>query len=170
MNSRLPKIAFASLTLGAVVYFLSCYAKLPEVVASHFDAQGRPNGWEPKAIFFTIFGSALVIAAVITFGGPLLIRVLPPELINLPNKDQWLSPAFRESTLEYLSSWFAWFGCGVLLLLIMALHFAVQMNLTPEDPPDPAGIWYYLAGFGIYTAICAVRITERFRRPPQGLL
>lgn len=167
MHSRLPKILFVALAAYAVVYFYSSYARLPSVLASHFNAQGRPNGWETKPVFFAVFGSTVLIAALIGIGGAWLIRVLPPELINLPNKQQWLGPAFREATLEYLSSWFAWFGCALLLLLILTFNYAVQVNLHPAHPPDASRFWYYLGGFSIFTIICMVRLMTRFGRPPR---
>lgn len=165
MSTRLPKILLGALVVYAVVYFLRSYDRLPPIVISHFDAQGKPNGWEAKPIFFAICSVFLGVAGIIGVGGPWLMRVLPPELINLPNKEQWLSPAHRETTMNFLSTWFAWFGCGLLLLQMLVFSFAVQTNLHPAHPPESARLWYYLAGFGIFTAIWVARLATRFARP-----
>lgn len=167
MSARLPKIVFAVLAVYAAARFSSSYGRLPQVVASHFNAQGLPNGWETKSAFLGVFAGALVIAAIVGLGAPLLIKTLPVQLINLPNKQQWLSPELRDSTLDYMSSWFAWFGCGLLLLLILVFNYAVEWNLHPDHAPDPNRLWLYLAGFGMFAAICMVRFAAKFSRPPQ---
>jgi Protein of unknown function (DUF1648) len=165
LNSRLPKVVFIGLVAYVVVYFSSCYRRLPEVLASHFSAQGQPNGWESKPVFFAVFAGAVAIAALIGIGGPWLVRVLPPELINLPNKEKWLGPANRERTLEFLESSFAWFGCGLLVLLILTFDYAVQANLHPKASARATRFWYYLAGFSTFAVIWIIRLTTKFGVP-----
>ena len=70
MNSRLPKSIFAALAAYALAYFYLSYARLPEVLASHFNARGQPNGWETKPVFFAVFAGTMLIAALISIGGP----------------------------------------------------------------------------------------------------
>src|SRR5713101_4635029 len=101
-DSRLPKLLFALLGAYAAIHFLSYYSQLPTVVASHFNGQGLANGWQTKPAFFTVFAGVSVLAAVIGFGIPLMVASLPPQLINLPNKNYWLSPEQFAGTLEFL--------------------------------------------------------------------
>jgi Protein of unknown function (DUF1648) len=166
LSLRLPKIIFVALAVYAAAYFSSYYGRLPQILASHFDARGHPNGWETKPVFFAVFAGALVLAAIVGLGAPLLIKTLPAQLINLPNKEEWLSPAFRETTLDYMSSWFAWFGCGLLLLLMLTFRYAVQANLDPAHRADATRFWYYIGGFGIFVAIWMGRFLAKFSRPP----
>jgi uncharacterized membrane protein len=168
LNSRLPKIVFAAMTVYAAGYFSSYYGRLPEVVASHFNVRGEPNGWEAKPVFFAVFAGAVVIAVILTFGIPPIIRATPMERINLPNKEQWLGPQFRAASLDFVSSWFAWFGCAVLLLIMLTFNYAVQSNVDPAHRPDPTRSWYLLVGFGIFTAIWVARLFVRFNRAPSG--
>jgi uncharacterized membrane protein len=170
MESRLPKIVFVVLTGLVAIYFHSQYGRLPAVVASHFDGRGEPNGWEIKSVFFGVFVGALVIAAVLTFGIPALTRVLPNALINLPHKEQWLTPERRAATLDFMAAWFAWFGCAVLLVIVLAYGYAIQSNLNPSHPPDPRGFLYILIGFGVFTVIWMIRFLKKFARPPDNEL
>ena len=168
MNARLPKSIFVLLVALAFIYFWSFYSQLPEVVASHFDAHGRPNGWQPKSSFFMVLLVTTALGAFLVFGLSALVRVMPVELINLPNKQHWLGPAQRESTLDYLSSYFAWFGCAVFLVIFFAFDYALRSNLHPDHPPAPARLWFPLITFLVLTMVGTGRLLIRFTRTAQN--
>jgi len=103
-DARLPRTLFAVLAAGAAIYFSSYYAELPEVVASHFHAQGVPIRWLIKSAFFAVFVGASVLAVLVGFGIPRIISLMPPELINLPKKQYWLAPQHLAETPAFLNS------------------------------------------------------------------
>ena len=153
--------------LYAAVHFSYYYPRLPEVIASHFDARGAVNGWESKQAFFGGLAEVTaLVGAVLIFGIPWIIAVTPMALINLPNKAYWLSPEQMESSHKFLSAWFAWFGCAVFLVVLMAFDFAVKSNLPSARPLNPARFWYVLGGFGAFTLVWLIRIWLRFGRLP----
>ena len=168
MDSRLPKLLFVLLVLFAAVYFSAYYPKLPDLVASHFNAAGRANGWQPKELFLGFFIGASVITVVVGFAVPQLIRAVPVKLVNLPNKRYWLSPERAEGTLDFLAAWFAWMGCGLYVLLLFVFNYAVQANLHPQNPPDANTMWFAIIGFGAFTLIWGIRLTMRFARTPNS--
>src|SRR5882724_4015238 len=145
MDSRLPKLCFLFLLLYAAVHFSSYYSQLPDVVQSHFNREGMPNGWQSKPVFFFFFLGATVIATLITFGLPAIIRSMPTEIINLPHKAYWLSPQRRSFSFDY----------------------AVQSNLHPDHRPDPTRFVYVLFAFLAFTLLSILRIFLRFSRAPQ---
>lgn len=166
MDSRLPKLIFVLLVLYAVVHFSYYYPQLPGVVASHFNARGVANGWQTKSAFFGVFVGVSVLAVVIGFAIPRMIAVFPVQMINLPNKRYWLAPEHRAETMEFFNGYFAWFACGIYLVMILTFDYAVQQNLHPENPPDPARMWYALAGFLLFTTVWTIRMLAKFLRPP----
>jgi uncharacterized membrane protein len=169
LDSRLPKLVFVLLALYAAIHFSSYYSHLPDVVASHFDRHGSANGWQTKSAFFRVFLSVSVLAAVIGFGIPRIIAVVPAQLINLPNKRYWLAPEHLAETVEFLDSYFAWFGCAIFLIMILTFDYAVQSNLHPENPPDPARMWYILAGLLVFIVVWTTRLLTKFLRVPGGI-
>ena len=74
------------------------------------------------------------MAALLGFGVPALIGVLPVSLVNVPNKEYWFAPERRESTLAYFRMSFAWFGCALLAFLIFVNELVFRANLeTPRQ-------------------------------------
>ena len=168
MSSRLPKLLFVVLAAYSALHFSSYYSQLPEVVASHFNGRGVPNGWQTKSAFFAVFVGVSVLAAVIGFGIPRIIFSLPMELINLPNKRYWLAPEHIAGTMEFLNQFFAWFGCAVFTVILVTFDYAVQSNLHPDHRPDATRMWYLLAGFLAFVIVSIARMLLRFGRVPQG--
>jgi len=170
MGSRLPKLSFVVLAVYAAIHFPPYYFQLPEVVASHFNARGAANGWQTKPAFFAVFVGVSVLAAVIGFGIPRIISAMPPQLINLPNKQYWLAPDRLAETQGFLNNYFAWFGCAVFLVIILTFDYAIQSNLHPENRPDISRMWYILVGFLVFVAVWIIRMLTRFLRTPQESL
>ncbi len=166
-RSRLPRLLFVVLAAYAAIHFSPYYSQLPEVVASHFNGHGVPNGWQTKSAFFTVFTGVSVLAAVIGFGIPRIIAALPPQLINLPNKAYWLAPDHLEETMAFLNNHFAWFGCAVFLVIIVTFDYAIQSNLHPNNRPDISRMWYILAGFSAFILVWIARMFTHFGRPPE---
>jgi uncharacterized membrane protein len=165
-ETRLPKLVFAVLLIVAAIYFSSYYAQLPDVMASHFNARGMPNGWQTKSAFFSMLIGVSVLAVVIGFGIPRLITLLPPEYINLPNKRYWLAPERRAETMDFLNAYFAWFGSALFAVILFTFNFALQVNLHPDRRPDAAPMWFVLGGFMAFAILGTVRMFKRFGPPP----
>ena len=166
-DARLPKLLFVILALGAAIYFSTCYAQMPDVVVSHFNGRGAPNGWQTKPAFFGLFAAVSILIAMIGFGIPRIIASVPPRLINLPNKQYWLSPEHLAETMAFLNAYFAWFGCAVFLIMILTFDYAIQSNLHPDHRPDVSRMWYILAGFLVFMVVWLSRMFARFGRVPR---
>jgi len=166
-DARLPKLIFAVFAVGAAIYVSTCYRELPDVVASHFNGRGEPNGWQTKPAFFGLFAAVSILIAMIGFGIPRIIASVPPQWINLRNKQYWLAPEHLAETLAFLNAYFAWFGCAVFLIMILSFHYAIQSNLHPDRRPDVSRLWYLLAGFLVFVVVWIIRMFTRFGRLPR---
>ncbi|MGC1485109.1 MAG: DUF1648 domain-containing protein [Candidatus Acidiferrum sp.] len=167
MDSRLPKMLFMLLAILAAIYFWSNYAQLPDVVASHFDAHGNPNGWQSKSMFFAFFAGAVGVAWSVGFGVPALLSKMPSAFINLPHKEYWLAPARKAESLALLNRSFAWFGCAVLVVVTTAVNYAIGQNLHPQGLFGSLPLLCVLAGFLVFAIFSSVRILSHFSRVPS---
>jgi uncharacterized membrane protein len=166
-DARLPRLLFVLFAVGTAIYFSSYYAQMPEMVASHFNARGVPDGWQTKSAFFSVFVGVGILAAVVGFVIPRIIAAMPPQFINLPNKDYWLSPEHAAESMQFMSVHFAWFSCALLVVMIFTFDYALRSNLHSQDPPDISRFWYILAGFLLFVVVWIVRMFKRFARPPE---
>ncbi|MGC2830973.1 MAG: DUF1648 domain-containing protein [Candidatus Acidiferrum sp.] len=166
-DSKLPRTIFIVLAVFAAIYFWSNYAQLPDIVASHFNARGVANGWQPKSVFFAFFAGAVAIAAFLTFGVPAIFSKMPSSMINLPHKEYWLAPERRAETLARLNGSFAWFGCAVLVVVTTAVNYAIGQNLHPQAQLDPQVLVYVLLGFLVFTILWSIRMLTHFARVPR---
>jgi hypothetical protein len=164
-DARLPRFLFVVLAASAAIYFSSYYGQLPDVVASHFNGRGA-DGWQSKLAFFGLFVSMTVLAAFIGFALPRIIAILPPPLINLPNKRYWLAPEHLAETMEFMSARLAWFGCAILVVMILTTDYAIQSNLRAHNPPAASRLWYTFAGFLVFIIVWMIQMFARFGRPP----
>ena len=167
MNDRLPRAFFILLAACAAIYFSHYYPLLSGAIASHFDLHGNPNGWESKRTFFDIFAGLTLLSAALVFGLPRMIAITPKRLINLPNKEYWLGPAQWAASMEFLSAWFAWFGCAVYAVIVVVFDYAVQSNLHLPAGINPGRLWYMLVFFAAFSLVWTIVLMGRFGRRPD---
>ncbi len=131
----MKKVSFAIfLGLGLLCIYQAWhyYPQLPERVASHFGPHGHPDSWTTKKSFIRFY--LLFIAGITVFFSliGLLTEKVPASLMNMPNKEYWMAPERRQSTLDLLASSFFWFASATMILLLDMFYqtFQVQLGRT----------------------------------------
>jgi uncharacterized membrane protein len=162
---RGPARLLAALAAAAVVQLAWAYARLPPVVASHFDGTGRPDGWMPREVFVG-FQAGLIAVMLLSFVGlPRWLARLPTRWYSLPHPDYWLAPERREQTLAHIQRQMMWFACAIVGTILAITELVIQVNLSPEPVLPNASVWTLLAAFLLFTAIWIARFVRSFRRP-----
>jgi hypothetical protein len=160
-----PILALAICYVFFFAYISASYHDLPAKVASHFDIQGKPNGWMSRdtCVGFTI-GLGLLLPALIigTMAGA---GKIPVSFINLPHRDYWLVPERRQAALAVLLRFSLWFAC-LNVLFVTGLHWLiVEANLPGESPHlSGLGISVIAGGFLAGTAIWVILLLRHFSK------
>ena len=158
------------LTAVVAIYQLATwFGPLPGIVPSHFDAQGNADDEMGKGLFVGLF---VMLHAVFLVGFPLLgvlIKKLPASMINIPNREYWLAPERRESTVDY-STQFLWLmGWLSSWLMIGLFQLTALVAIGNRQTIEPEFIWM----IGLYLATVAVMTATlcfRFRLPAEAKL
>jgi uncharacterized membrane protein len=147
---RLALIVFlvlCALCLAQPAYY---YPQLPEKVAVHFGVSGTPDSWSGKWAF-TLFSYAVVLSILVLFLGISHgMSRIPPALINMPNKDYWLSENRRRETTGFMSRYVLWLGSGTVLFLLDIFHQSIQVSLGRT-----AGLPHIYLSLGLYACFVA---------------
>ena len=168
-DSRWPYAVYVLLLVFGVLYAMQVYPQLPERMASHFAADGRPNGWSPKEFFFILMAVVTALTAIPTFLVPLKLRNMPRSRVNLPNKDYWLSPEHEEETYQFFRAYMAWFGCALLFVLLYGSSQAVKANLSGTYQFDSDNMLYVLIGFALFVGVWLLLLFRHFSNiPPES--
>jgi uncharacterized membrane protein len=161
-GSHLSRTVFLALLAAAFLQMAWYYPRLPERVASHFDAAGRANGFLPKPAFFVVYAGVLALLSFVFLLTPLLLARLPNSMINLPNRDYWLAPERRTVALAKVQSFSVGFGNAMVLFLLLVLRDVMRANLM--DLPRLSGrIWFFLILLAAFTIVWTVQLVRSFR-------
>jgi uncharacterized membrane protein len=164
-GTRIPRILFFAIVLAAIAQCVHDFPRLPDRLASHFAASGIPNGWMTKSQFFTVYAALILPAAALEFWVSHRIANRSDARLNLPNKKYWLAPERRAETFAYFESFFAWYGCVFLFVVVFAMGLAMRANFDtpPQLPTGP--IVSDIAGFVLFSVAAVIAMFRRFSMP-----
>ena len=162
---RLPATILVALLVIGLAQLAWAYPQLPEIVASHFDGGGRPNGWMRKSTFVLLNVGMLAFLTLCFVGLPRWLARIPARWISLPNRDYWLAPERREGTLRYIQRQMLWFACAMIAYMLVITELVIRVNLGVYPTLPSLAMWLLLAGFLIFTLIWVLCLTWRLRRP-----
>lgn len=153
------------LVLAQSLYY---YPRLPLTVASHFDAAGQANGWSTRTLFFLMQLSVAALVTAIFLGIPLLLRRVPTSLFNLFNKEYWLAPDRRPTTIADLENRCSWFGVATITFLLVIFQLAIAANLESNHRLAHRVVWPMLAAYVVVVLYWTARLIVRYARVDHG--
>ena len=164
-GTGIAKGLFFVTVLAAIAQCVHDFPLLPDRLASHFAASGMPNGWMTKQQFFITYAAVLVPAFLVEFWVSRGIANKPDAKLRLPNKEYWLAPERRAETFAYFDSFFAWYGCALLFVVVFAMGLAMRANFDtpPQLPTGP--IVTVIAAFVLFNVAAVIAMMRRFSAP-----
>ena len=129
MWRNLSLLMFVVVLGGCAAFVWITSAALPPVVASHFAASGRANGFAPHEIYVRFMLGMIVVVPGLSVIIPRLGINRPNARINLPNGAYWLAPARRQDTIDYLCGHMAVFGMMLALANYRTAFAAIAVGV-----------------------------------------
>jgi uncharacterized membrane protein len=164
---RFGRLFFLIVILFCVFETARLWSLAPAQMAAHFNVQGNPDRFVTKEQFFGFQLQTALVVILTSILPQVLFLILPPERINMPNREYWLAPERRAKTVDRLSS----FGAvlfGVILLVIQAgFELSVSANLqTPIFFQAQQMLMIMVASF-LLIGLLLFWLTRSFRLPPS---
>jgi uncharacterized membrane protein len=163
---NIPRGLFFAIFLAAIAQCVFGFHLMPDRMASHFAASGLPNGWMTKSQFFLVYAVTLLPALAVEFWVPRTIARKPKAKLNLPNKEYWLAPERRDATFVYFESFFAWYGCAFLLLVVFVMGLVMRANISPPPRLPTGPIVLALVAFVLFNVAAVAAMLRRFSARP----
>jgi uncharacterized membrane protein len=165
-TARIPAVIFGVMVVGYLVFLAGTASLLPPRIASHFDANGRPDGWSNRStavILHSIFGlvSPIVITTLCC-----LFRFIPVEKIKMPRRDYWFSPERRDETCTYLARQGLALGSLLIGLQALAWYQVVEANNAEVKQLPPTAFTFVLMAYGLVLVMWVLRLFRHFVQPP----
>lgn len=165
-DPRLPRLLYTFQLVAGLVMMAYYYPQMPARMASHFAADGSINGWQSREFFLALTLLVTSTSALVSFVAPRQIAAKADHRINLPHRSYWLAPERRAGTMRFISATMAWFGCGILFVLICGTFLAMQANLGQEHRFNSQAMILVLAGFLAGMLGLSFRMVRHFQKVP----
>jgi uncharacterized membrane protein len=156
-------LLFLAFLVCAAVFVVLTSLSLPDLVASHFDASGMPNGFMPRNIYIGLILSLLIVLPTLVIVTSWLAIGKPNARINIPNGGYWLAPSRRTQTIAQIRLGIIQFGAMLVSFLCYVHWLVVQANSA--SPSHLSNNWF-IAGLAVYlvaTLVWLKRMVGQFR-------
>jgi hypothetical protein len=164
MMRRFAWTIFVSLLLVEFFFVSHTAARLPPLVASHFDAGGFPNAFMTRG-GYTRFMLSLGIGLPVAVVALLTLVYSRASDFKLPNRDYWLAPQRIDRTRGLLVVHGVWFG-SLLVTMTCFVHW-LELDAHRRVPPQLSNPWLEggLLIFFLITVGWIIALLIAFRRP-----
>jgi len=162
---RFGRVFYVIVLLICLLEIIRLWKISPEQMAAHFNIQGSPDRFVSKAEFFWFQIQTLLVMILISLPLQFLFLILPPNLINMPNRDYWLAPERRAETLERLNSFGALLFGIILLMVQAAFEISVYANLQTPIVFNAALMSAIMITSLIFIGVMLIQLVKSFRLP-----
>ncbi|MCX6924350.1 MAG: DUF1648 domain-containing protein [Verrucomicrobia bacterium] len=164
--SRLvPTVLLVLLLSGYLGLVLGSAPLLPERVATHFAANGQPDGWMSRSGYLNFIAGMGIGLPLFILAITFLSRFFPVSLVNVPHKEFWLAPGRREVAQEFLFDRSLWLAC-LMVLFFGALHYLTVVANRSEPVRLPSQLCFpVLLVFLAAIILWVIALYRRFPKP-----
>lgn len=168
MRQRIALFSLVGLLLALGFMVFGIESALPERVATHFGADGAPNGWMSREGFATSMLAMVLVPVAFLQGIGLLIGRLPTSLFNLPNRDYWLADERRATTIDHIRMAMFEFGNATFAFLLFVVWSIVDANKDAANAHLGGAFTYGLFAFLAFVAVWLVFLVRPYLKVPEA--
>jgi serine/threonine-protein kinase len=155
-----PRIVLGALFAVVALRVALVWPELPQRMASHFGIDGRADSFMTRESFFLVMGILGGGSILSLISVPAWLRHVPSSLINMPNRDYWLAPERRASSLAQLGVWVTWTSVATAGLLALAVELTIRANLAHS----PLDMQVFVVGLAVFLASIVFMLAVLRRR------
>jgi uncharacterized membrane protein len=164
---KYPAVFFLVIVIISLLLPVIYYNRLPATVALHFNISNNADSRMNRETFLIIQLSTITILSIMIFLWSFLLPRLPKSLINLPNKDYWLSDEKKGETYSIFQRSMYWSGSFTLMLINLVIQEVYNANITGSSKISPS-IWIYLAAYLIVSGFLLFNSIRYFKKHDQA--
>ncbi|MBL8811456.1 MAG: DUF1648 domain-containing protein [Planctomycetaceae bacterium] len=164
MKTKLPMSLLVIMVLISLPQHYFYYTQLPDVVATHFGADGKPNDWMTRLNATLVVGGIQVLVPVFLVAVSWLAMRLPESMLNIPNREYWLQPDKKEATLTHMRLMLSWIAVATISFMAAMSHIVYLANKSSQS----LNMVLFGSALGIYLTVVftiAIVSVQRFRLP-----
>ena len=162
-NVRYPAVVFFTMAIVSIALPIFYYSNLPAQVASHFNFKNQADGWMKKETFLIVQISVNIFLSGMFFAICYFLPKLPNSIINLPNKEFWLSEERREDSINLFQRFMCWMGSLTLGLLSLIFQEVYSTNLAGGNKIS-SYIWIYMIIFLSAITFMTIKLIFHFNK------
>ena len=121
---------FICMFIANIVLTFASLLILPERVAIHFGPGGRADNWASSHFNALLMTTVQVILFCAIYFNRRLVLMFPRKMINLPNREYWLSPANFDMAMGKIQDLLWNIGAVMFLLLFVMGLLSLKANLS----------------------------------------
>lgn len=153
--------------LAATVQLMLQWLELPERVASHFGAGGKPDGFMSKDGWAVTTLCLILGLPAFWVAMAKISQFVPASLVNIPNKNYWLDPDRRQRTLNDLETILIWIAFLTELFFIGLFQLTYHAN-EHRTHLSTGGVGLLTAIYLLSLGVICTFLVSRFRLPKSA--
>lgn len=165
-RTLIPAFVLLLLCMGYVMFVAGSASLLPERVATHFGANGQPNGWMDRQSylhFITILGLALafLMAGLGFVLGMMQTRLKPAVRRAGPSSKR------PNQNLSWLCGDMCWLACLVLCLIAGTHYLTIEANRSHPVRLPMSSLTILMAAFGVGMIVWIILLVFHLMKKPN---
>jgi uncharacterized membrane protein len=153
--------------LFALGVALRTYWVSPPQVPVHYGLNGTPDRWGSSMSLLVMHACIIGLGTLLFLALPEFVRRAPSSMLNLPNKEYWLSPERRGIAAHKLATWSDTLGIGVNVLMI-TLQLVLAREVEEANVTGGIVPGLVLGGFMLFTLCSVVWLVASYRIPTRS--